>query len=83
MIFQIERGQEPLRGQEKGRGNQLESGSCGLFQRTGGGDETPLPEADRSVSSRLREKAEEADDKVGGVEATRPVPATPICPSKQ
>jgi hypothetical protein len=50
--------------ENKGRGNQLESVSGGLFQRTGGGDGTSLPEADRSVSPRLREEAEEADDEV-------------------
>lgn len=38
--------ENPLRGQEKGRGNPFEPGSGGLFQRTGGGGGTSLPEAD-------------------------------------
>ena len=59
-------GQEPVRRQEKGRENQLESGSGGLFQRAGWGDGTAVPEADRSVSARLREEAEETDDEVSG-----------------
>ena len=56
---------------KKGRGNQLESGSGGLFQRTGGGDRPSLPEVDRSLSSRLRDEAQEADNEVGGVREMR------------
>ena len=65
--MQVQTDQETLRGQEKGRGNPFEAGSRGLFQRTGEGDGTSLPEGDRSVSTRLREEAQEADDEVGGV----------------
>jgi len=56
-----------LRGQEKGRGHQLESGSSGLFQGISGRDRTSLPEVDRSLSSRLCQKAQEAGHEVGGV----------------
>ncbi len=47
-------------------GSPLESGSCGLFQRADGGDGTSLPEVDRSLSSRLREEAQETDKRVSG-----------------
>jgi len=38
---------------------------------------TGLPEVDRSVSTRVHEEAEEADDEVGGVAAVRERPKDP------
>ncbi len=45
----------------------LESAGCGLFQKTGGRDGASLPEVDRSLSSRLRQEAQETHHEVGGV----------------
>jgi hypothetical protein len=57
----------PYAGKKKAVGDQLESEGCGLFQSNGGGNRTALPEVDRSLSSRLREEAQETDHEVGGV----------------
>src|SRR5260370_18447688 len=63
-LAQIERTEELIRRQEKGSGNQPESGGGGLFQRTGGRDRSSVPEADRSLSSRLRQEAQETHHEV-------------------
>jgi len=69
--------------QEKGRGNQLESRSAGPFQRTRWGDGPSLPEAHRSLPSRLRQEAQKTDDEVGSVAAhSRIIDECPALPGR-
>ena len=69
-MIQIEGAEEPVRKKEKGGGHQLEPGSGGLFQATGGRDGTAVPETNRFVPAGLREEGQKADNEVGGIAAT-------------
>jgi hypothetical protein len=78
----------PYAGKEKGRGDQLEPGSGGLFQGAGAVayvlvmKRAFLTTADRSLASRLREEAQQTDHEGVGVARRITKPKSPTLPSR-